>query len=169
MRDCLLYNRYFVLQFLYFGLKLLRDAREMQDGTSEELAEVEEEFGKDESDDEAKGTPVDVEMATRRPTPKSSSWTPRGMLAPTTVLLQAFTAPFVAEWGDRSQIATIAMSAAKDPLGVCIGGAIGHGICTALAVLGGRLLASRISERTVTIAGGVLFLIFAGHSMVVGP
>jgi putative Ca2+/H+ antiporter (TMEM165/GDT1 family) len=42
-------------------------------------------------------------------------------------------------------------------------------MCTGLAVLGGRLLAARISERVVAFAGGVLFLIFALHSLVAGP
>jgi len=36
-------------------------------------------------------------------------------------------------------------------------------------VLGGRLLAARISERTVALAGGVLFLFFALHSFISGP
>ena len=33
------------------------------------------------------------------------------------ILTQAFTITFLAEWGDRSQIATIAMAAAQDPVG----------------------------------------------------
>lgn len=85
------------------------------------------------------------------------------------VLATTFTMTFVAEWGDRSQIATIAMGAAKDPLGVCVGGLIGHALCTGLAVLGGKLLATRISERAVLIVGGVLFLAFAVHSLWAGP
>ena len=82
---------------------------------------------------------------------------------------QAFTLTFLAEWGDRSQIATIAMAAAQHPIGVCLGAALGHALCTSLAVVGGRILASSISERTVALMGGVLFLIFALHSVYMGP
>ena len=85
------------------------------------------------------------------------------------ILTQAFTITFLAEWGDRSQIATIAMAAAKNPYGVTLGGVVGHALCTGLAVLGGKLLASRISERTVAFCGGVLFWLFAFHSLYVGP
>ena len=85
------------------------------------------------------------------------------------IMIQAFTLTFLAEWGDRSQIATIALASAKDPVGVTLGGIIGHALCTGLAVVGGRLLASRISEKSVAIAGGCLFLIFALHSLWAGP
>jgi putative Ca2+/H+ antiporter (TMEM165/GDT1 family) len=67
---------------------------------------------------------------------------------------------FLAEWGDRSQIATITMGADYNVQGICVGGAAGHATATAVAVLGGRLLASRISERTMTLAGGATFLLF---------
>ena len=52
---------------------------------------------------------------------------------------------------------------------VTIGGVLGHGMCTGLAVVGGRLLATKISERTVAIAGGALFIVFAVHSLWTGP
>ena len=132
---------------------------------------------------------------------------------------------FLAEWGDRSQIATIALAAHKDPYGVTSGGVLGHSICTGftrvtecmlssvyltsifvpsnlnfcvclcvclcvsvsvsvpvsvsvsvtvcvcvcvcvcvylgLAVMGGRMMAERISEKHVAITGGLLFLMFA--------
>ena len=77
------------------------------------------------------------------------------------VLMQAFTLTFLAEWGDRSQIATIALAAAREPFGVTLGACIGHSLCTGLAVVGGKLLASSIKERTVLLVGGVLFCIFA--------
>lgn len=84
------------------------------------------------------------------------------------VWFQCFTLTLLAEWGDRSQIATIALAAAKDPIGVTLGGIVGHALCTMLAVLGGRLMATKISEKGVTMVGGVLFLLFAFHGLVVG-
>ena len=78
--------------------------------------------------------------------------------------LQALTMTFVAEWGDRSQIATIALAAAKDPVGVTVGGCLGHSVCTGVAVVGGRLLAARISEKSVSFYGGLVFLAFGIHS-----
>ena len=81
------------------------------------------------------------------------------------VFLQALSMTFLAEWGDRSQIATIALAAAKDPWGVTIGGCIGHSICTGMAVVGGRMLASRISEKSVAFYGGMVFLAFGVHSV----
>ena len=73
---------------------------------------------------------------------------------------QAFVMTFVAEWGDRTQISTIALAAAYNPFFVTLGAVLGHGICTAIAVIGGRLIAGKISERVITAVGGVLFLIF---------
>jgi putative Ca2+/H+ antiporter (TMEM165/GDT1 family) len=81
------------------------------------------------------------------------------------VFIQSLTLTFLAEWGDRSQIATIALAAAKDPLGVTIGGCVGHSICTGMAVVGGRMLASRISEKSVAFYGGLVFLVFGMHSL----
>jgi len=54
---------------------------------------------------------------------------------------------FVSEIGDRSQITTVVLAAHKNPYGVTLGAASGHAICTGIAVIGGKLLASRISEK----------------------
>jgi putative Ca2+/H+ antiporter (TMEM165/GDT1 family) len=64
------------------------------------------------------------------------------------IFVQAFTMTFVAEWGDRSQITTIILSARENLWGVITGGVIGHAICTGIGVLGGRMIAQKISVRT---------------------
>ncbi|CAO3650963.1 unnamed protein product [Cunninghamella blakesleeana] len=79
------------------------------------------------------------------------------------VFVQTFILTFLGEWGDRSQISTIALAAANNVYWVTVGVVIGHSLCTGLAVLGGRLLASRISVRTVTLSGASLFLIFGAY------
>ena len=73
------------------------------------------------------------------------------------------------QWGDRSQISTIALAAAHNPYGVTLGGILGHAMCTGGAVLGGRALSTKISPRSVNTAGGILFLLFAVHGVYVGP
>lgn len=82
----------------------------------------------------------------------------------TPIFLEAFILTFLAEWGDRSQVTTIALAAHMNPIGVTIGAIIGHSMCTGLAVVGGRMMASKISQRTVAFMGGILFFIFAAHS-----
>lgn len=90
------------------------------------------------------------------------SWLYRTLLACCSrVFLEAFVLTFLAEWGDRSQMTTIVLAARESVLGVIMGGLIGHTICTGLAVLGGRLVTQRISVRSVTLIGGVVFLFFA--------
>ncbi|RNF26481.1 uncharacterized protein Tco025E_01228 [Trypanosoma conorhini] len=77
------------------------------------------------------------------------------------VLVEAFALTFVAEWGDRSQLATIALAAAKSPFAVTIGGILGHAVCTGVAVLCGNMTAKYVSMRTVNTVGGLLFIVFA--------
>ena len=61
--------------------------------------------------------------------------------------VQTFVMTFLGEWGDRSQIATVAMAAGSDYWWVTAGAVAGHGLCTAGAVIGGRAIAGRISMR----------------------
>ncbi|PZV16628.1 MAG: hypothetical protein DCF22_05005 [Leptolyngbya sp.] len=121
--------------FIGFGLKLLYDAWRMSPkATCEEVAEAEEAI--EQSTLEAKA---------------GTNWG---------VVLEAFILTFVGEWGDRTQFATIALAASYNPWGVTIGAIAGHTVCAAIAVIGGRLVAGHISERTVTALGGSLFIIF---------
>ncbi|KAK2872116.1 hypothetical protein FQN49_002543 [Arthroderma sp. PD_2] len=74
--------------------------------------------------------------------------------------VQTFVMTFLGEWGDRSQIATIAMAAGADYWWVTCGAVIGHGLCTAAAVIGGRAIAGKVSIRVVTFGGAIAFLVF---------
>lgn len=77
------------------------------------------------------------------------------------IWVQVFVMTFLGEWGDRSQISTIAMAAGSDYWVVIVGAILGHAVCTFAAVMGGRLLATKISMRHVTLAGAVAFIVFA--------
>ncbi|EDX12876.1 GD18991 [Drosophila simulans] len=105
----------------------------------------------------------DAESGRRRPQKRGATYFTMRILA------QAFTMTFLAEWGDRSQLTTIILAASKDVYGVIAGGIIGHCICTGLAVIGGRLVASKISVRTVTIVGGIVFIGFAIYAVAIPP
>ncbi|CAN6447858.1 unnamed protein product [Victoria cruziana] len=87
----------------------------------------------------------------------------------TPIFLESFILTFLAEWGDRSQIATIALATHKNALGVAVGATLGHTICTSLAVIGGSILASKISQGTVATIGGLLFLGFSLSSYFYPP
>jgi len=172
------------LLFLYFGYKLLRDSQALQEyKVSDELEEVEEELlhsTKGKRDDKDTTELVELqdlqrtqehrdEESARMDDNTTTTYTPR-VIQPMTsqvykIFIQSFVLTFLAEWGDRSQIATIALAASHNPYGVTIGACFGHALCTGLAVIGGRMLASRISEKSVTFWGGWIFLAFGLHSL----
>ena len=127
-----------IVLFFVFGLKLLYDASQMSPHSTEEVVE-----------DAA-------ETIKQKEQPRS-----RGKLG---IWVNAFIMTFIAEWGDRTQISTIALASSSNAVGVTMGAILGHAICTAIAVVGGRLIAGKISEKVVTAIGGILFLIFAAVS-----
>lgn len=125
-----------IASFLYFGVKSLLDARAIGDdnaGIAEEREDAEETL-KDAGSELKGGWPLVVE---------------------------AFTLTTVAEIGDRSQLATIALSAAGNPLSVCAGATAGHFLATGTAVLAGSYFSQYLSEKGILILGGVLFILFA--------
>lgn len=85
---------------------------------------------------------------TATPTPTRKAKTKSNKSLMMRVLIQAFSMTFLAEWGDRSQLTTIILAARDNVYGVIVGGIIGHSLCTGLAVIGGRMIAQRISVRT---------------------
>jgi putative Ca2+/H+ antiporter (TMEM165/GDT1 family) len=48
----------------------------------------------------------------------------------------------------RGKPNVLVLSVLQDVIGVTIGGILGHALCTGLAVVGGRIIAQRISVRT---------------------
>ncbi len=129
-----------VVLFLAFGLKLLYDAKQMK----------------------AQGMACDAEQEALEDVKTAAVSLGR---RPGAIVLKTFVMTFLGEWGDRTQFATITLAAAQqNPLGawgVTAGAIVGHGICAAIAVYCGKLVAGRLSERLVTACGGLLFLVFA--------
>ncbi|TNN40866.1 Transmembrane protein 165 [Liparis tanakae] len=154
--------------FAIFGVRMLREGLRMSpDEGQEELEEVQAEIKKkDEEFQRSKlvnGGP-DVEAGSGAAAPQGK-W--HSFISP--IFIQALTLTFLAEWGDRSQLTTIILAAREDPLGVAVGGTLGHCMCTGLAVVGGRMIAQKISVRTVTIIGGIVFLAFAFSALFIKP
>ncbi|CAL6375060.1 unnamed protein product [Bathycoccus prasinos] len=165
--------------FFLFGLRSVYDQTVGYDANAEsELEEVEKELKEHTSSSSSRtrgggGRGGKTGPATRTRT-KAKKQSPGSKINDilsvffSPIFLQAFLMTFLAEWGDRSQIATIALAADYDPIGVTLGGICGHGLCTSAAVLGGKRMAGAISERMVGLCGGILFLAFGVHALVVG-
>ncbi|TPX58724.1 hypothetical protein PhCBS80983_g02953 [Powellomyces hirtus] len=185
--------------FIVFGVRMLWDGRKMtgkecQDELREVAAELDEKEEAEELEDMEGGEkPGTVPQTSGR---LERSWKKLGDITravfgriTSPVWVEGFVLTFLAEWGDRSQIATVALAGAEDFWWVTIGSLAGHSICTAVAVIGGRMLASKISVKTskwtsaafendfdpttcssrmsfpllvvaVTILGGILFIAF---------
>lgn len=171
--------------FLVFGAKMLQEGRQMKAGSEkimEEFKEAEEEIEVDDAGHDGTGAldpengraiPLeDMEAGTiQTPTPVPAKQQPKSwsegarnfcslFFGP--VFVQAFILTFLGEWGDRSQIATIALGAAHvrsvqsiyPPLKifqnvylVALGTILGHACCTAMAVIGGRYISTKISVK----------------------
>ncbi|XAR51551.1 hypothetical protein NMG60_11006206 [Bertholletia excelsa] len=145
--------------FVGFGLWSLWEAYNEDDDDNDELKHVERELnavlkgnaGKSKADGK-----VDEDIKKQKRPFLTRFFSP--------VFLKAFSLTFFGEWGDKSQIATIGLAADEDTVAVILGGIVGQVLCTIAAVIGGKSLASRISERKVTLLGGILFLAFGALS-----
>merc|ERR1712192_134219 len=100
---------------------------------------------------------------------REKSWFSKKCLKIFKLFTSTFVMTFLAEWGDRSQLATIVMAGINDVSGVCVGGVLGHFICTGLAVICGALIAKKVSVRGVTLVGALVFIGFAIASLFIDP
>ncbi|XP_061374648.1 GDT1-like protein 4 isoform X2 [Gastrolobium bilobum] len=141
-----------------FGFWSLKEAI-FEEGDAEELAEVEAELDKDwkaKNGATKDSNKVDDDSKKHKRSFLSQFFSP--------IFLQAFSINFFGEWGDKSQLATIGLAADENPFGVVLGGILGQALCTTAAVVGGKSLASQISEKVVAISGGILFIVFGIQS-----
>jgi len=154
--------------FAIFGLKMLKEGYYMSpEDAQEEMEEVQEELRK--KDDAEKMNDVEGGMLDSPIKTATSGISSVLKLLFSAIFIQAFTMTFLAEWGDRSQLATIVLAARENTWAVIIAGVLGHSLCTGLAVLGGRFIAQKISVRTVTLVGAVVFLLFAFTAFLMDP
>lgn len=86
-----------------------------------------------------------------------------------TVLAKVCSLIFVAEWCDRSMLATMALAGAGNTLAVVGGATAANVLCTGLAVVGAAAVSKRISEKVVAMVSGVLFQVFALFTFLEGP
>ncbi|QLL34915.1 hypothetical protein HG536_0H02900 [Torulaspora globosa] len=164
------YTHFFAgILFLIFGYKLTIEGLEMRKdaGVEEELAEVEEEIAV--TDLNANMQSAETGGVSDNGFYKSTKGLKRilskvgdaASLVLSPLWVQIFAMIFLGEFGDRSQISIVAMASSRYYWYIICGAVVGHLVCTGLAVLGGKLLATKISMRTVTLGGALSFFIFA--------
>jgi putative Ca2+/H+ antiporter (TMEM165/GDT1 family) len=122
--------------FSLFGGKLLLDAQRMGSDADEEEREAQQA----------------IEQVERR----------RRISRPWAVIWEAFALVFIAELGDRTQLATIFLATAPafSFAGLLAGTLAGHATVTGVAVGSGKWIGERINERLLYRLSGGLFLAF---------
>ena len=167
-----------VCLFVFYGVYSLYSASRMPDRDegeeNEELKEVEEELN---TRDEEKAlittkdsTKDDSEIKTNETSGKTGISNSKFYECLCNVSwMQTFILTFIAEWGDRSQIATVALAGDYEPFGIIFGCFLGHSIATGTACVGGKYIANKVSEKKMTILSGSVFLVFAALTLLQDP
>lgn len=83
------------------------------------------------------------------------------------VFASVFTAIFIAELGDKTQLATMLFSADKDvnKWTVFLGASLALIVTSALGVLAGKFLTDHISTRYLSYGAGALFIVIGGYTI----
>ncbi len=66
---------------------------------------------------------------------------------------------FVSELGDKTQLATISLAGQRDPAGVWLGSTFGMVAADALAIVAGKMLGTRLPQRTIGFVAAALFVV----------
>jgi putative Ca2+/H+ antiporter (TMEM165/GDT1 family) len=166
---------YYFSSFLFalFGFKMLREGLQMDNTDASEEYEEASTTLKESEEKSASVNGKDLETggstAPTESVPMTRQFIVQLRKYVSAIFLQAFVLTFLAEWGDRSQISTIILGARENMIGTVLGGILGHGLCTGFAVIGGRMVAQRISVKTVTLIGAFVFLFFAFSAFFMDP
>ena len=79
------------------------------------------------------------------------------------VFITTFLMIFLAEFGDKTQLATAGFSTTADPLPVWVGSTLALSFTSALGVIAGRTVLQRIPLVLLHRISGVLFLVLAAY------
>ena len=165
-----------VILFLIFGIKLLYDSYHMEEkkiieGYRELESEQNKELNyKSRSKSENKNTKsIDDELqvhesnnlkeALLKPDIEDSNTTKH--ISEVSLLWSFAVSILLAECGDRSQISAVIVGAMYNFVGVLIGSSVAHVVCIVIAILFGMYISKCISEKTINLVGGCIFLTFA--------
>lgn len=77
------------------------------------------------------------------------------------VFVTTFLMIFLAEFGDKTQIAVAGLGAAESPLPVWLGATAALSLTSAAGIWAGRILLRKVSQATMNRVAGLLFLAFA--------
>ena len=100
-----------------------------------------------------------LDAARRRARPRTTS--ERAAQPAAHVVLTVGAVFFLAELGDKTMLATITLATREGLFGTWLGSTLGMVAADALAIGVGRLLGTRLPERTIRIGAAVSFFVFA--------
>jgi putative Ca2+/H+ antiporter (TMEM165/GDT1 family) len=139
-----------IVLFFAFGIKMIVDGLNM--GKQDEPIQIDEEHYLMDNN----STDNSSRYIERRPAASTVAAWYRHLKT----LVKIFVLIFAAELGDRSQIYMIYLTAEYEKAPVCFGVVVSQTLITLIAVLGGRYISTKISERTLTIFAGIIFITF---------
>jgi putative Ca2+/H+ antiporter (TMEM165/GDT1 family) len=80
------------------------------------------------------------------------------------IFVTTFLMIFLAEFGDKTQIAVAGLGAAEPPVPVWLGATLALATTSAIGIWAGRTVLQKIPQRTMHMVGGVMFLGFAAFA-----
>lgn len=82
------------------------------------------------------------------------------------IFVTTFLMIFLAEFGDKTQIAVAGLGAAEPPVPIWLGATLALASTSAIGIWAGRTVLQKVPQRTLHVIGGILFLGFAAFAAV---